>query len=106
MVWLWMLLVGGPTEIPYDGIDQDGDGMDLVDVDGDGYASTLGGGDDCNDRDASVRPGAADTRRDGVDRDCDGAVGEDEPGRVNRIRTQSARVASSRAGAACPERAG
>ena len=36
--------------IPYDGKDNDceGDG-DLVDVDGDGYASIAARGDDCND---------------------------------------------------------
>ena len=62
------------SEIPYDGIDNDCDGEDLVDVDGDGYAATaVDGGDDCNDRDASVHPGADEIPYDGIDQDCSGA---------------------------------
>ncbi len=69
----------GAVEIPYDGIDQDCDGEDLVDVDGDGYFSTERGGDDCDDDDASVNPGAPDTTTDGIDQDCDGVDGSDAP---------------------------
>lgn len=65
------------VEMPYDGIDQDLDGFDLVDVDGDGEPSVLAGGGDCNDRDSRVHPDMRDARRDGVDNDCDGADGED-----------------------------
>ncbi len=59
-------------EVPYDGIDQDCDGEDLVDVDGDGFEAPDVGGSDCDDEDASVYPGAPDTWYDGVDSDCAG----------------------------------
>ncbi len=61
------------TEIPYDGVDQDCDGMDLKDVDGDGYAAVEAGGTDCDDEDADVNPGGEEVPYDGVDQDCDGA---------------------------------
>ena len=61
------------VEIPYDGIDQDGDGRDLTDRDGDGANSELVGGPDCNDRDPRVGPHAWDWPGDGVDSDCDGS---------------------------------
>jgi len=48
------------TEIPYDGIDQDCDGLDLTDVDNDGFDSDLVGGLDCNDSDASFNPDSSD----------------------------------------------
>ena len=77
------------AEIPYDGVDQDGDGADLVDVDGDGYPSLLAAGAggpppdgavfDCDDRRPWVPPRAPDAPADGVDADCDG----DDPGRVS-----------------------
>lgn len=44
-----------------------------ADVDGDGHNATVYGGDDCNDNDASVHPGAVDKCGDGVDQDCSGA---------------------------------
>jgi hypothetical protein len=44
-----------------------------TDGDGDGYVA----GEDCDDGDAAVYPGAAE-RCDGVDNDCDGAVDEDD----------------------------
>ena len=50
-----------------------GGGGGCTDADGDGYCVSEG---DCNDNDASVYPGANDTKgkkgRDGVDNDCDG----------------------------------
>ncbi len=71
--WLaWLLTQAHPLEIPYDGIDQDADGVDLIDVDGDGQASVLAGGTDCDDRRAWVHAGAWDAPGDGVDADCDG----------------------------------
>ncbi len=68
----------GAEEIPYDQIDQDCDGADLVDVDGDGFD---GGpyGEDCVDEDASVHPGAEEACDDGVDNDCNGMVDGSDP---------------------------
>ena len=63
----------GAEEEPYDGVDQDCDGADLVDVDGDGYAGESAGGPDCDDQDGSVYPGAEEEPYDGADQDCDGA---------------------------------
>lgn len=42
-----------------------------TDFDRDGYSSVLGGGD-CNDFDATVHPGAFDWPDDGIDQDCNG----------------------------------
>lgn len=44
------------VEVPYDGIDQDCWEGDMVDVDWDGAASILAGGDDCEDEDAATGP--------------------------------------------------
>lgn len=59
----------GADEVPYDGIDQDCDGEDLVDVDGDGFSPEDG---DCNDDDDSINPDADEIPYDGIDQDCDG----------------------------------
>ncbi|NCG20009.1 MAG: hypothetical protein GWP91_13460 [Rhodobacterales bacterium] len=75
MWWCWIAVALAVGEIPYDGVDQDGDGGDLIDLDGDGYESTLALGMDCNDRDALVNPGTWDAAGDGVDADCDGLDG-------------------------------
>jgi hypothetical protein len=50
----------------------DDTGPEVVDADGDGYASD----DDCDDSDASIHPGAEEDC-DGVDDDCDGEIDED-----------------------------
>jgi len=60
-------------EVPYDGIDQDCDGTDLIDVDHDGWLAMEVGGTDCDDFDASIHPKLADIAYDGIDQDCDGS---------------------------------
>ena len=84
----WTLVwVAFATEVPYDGVDQDRDGSDLVDVDRDGWAGVLAGGPDCNDSDPTVRPDAWDRYGDRVDRDCDGWDGMvNGPGASRAIR--------------------
>jgi hypothetical protein len=44
------------------------------DSDGDGYRDRACGGDDCDDTDPAVHPGAADVCLDGVDGDCDTVI--------------------------------
>jgi outer membrane protein OmpA-like peptidoglycan-associated protein len=70
----------GAEEVPYDGVDQDCDGLDLEDVDGDGWTAPDVGGTDCDDEDESVYPGAPDTWYDGVDSDCAGDDDFDQDG--------------------------
>jgi hypothetical protein len=59
-------------EVPYDGIDQDCDGIDLSDLDGDGFDGEKAKGSDCDDDDASINPDADEVPYDGIDQDCDG----------------------------------
>ncbi len=63
-------------EIPYDGIDQDCNGADVTDVDGDGHAAVITGGDDCNDGNPQAYPGHAEDCRDAADNNCDGTINE------------------------------
>ncbi|MFZ5481916.1 MAG: MopE-related protein [Myxococcota bacterium] len=56
----------GAQEVPYDGVDQDCDGADLLDADGDGYTYTL----DCDDENADVSPADAEVPKNGLDDDC------------------------------------
>lgn len=67
----------GATETPYDGIDQDCSGMDLIDVDEDGYAGTdAPDGIDCDDNDESIHPDA-DEICDDIDNNCDDVIDND-----------------------------
>ncbi len=61
------------VEVPYDDVDDDCDGGDLVDVDADGFEGSAVGGPDCDDDQPTVFPGAPEAVADGVDQDCDGA---------------------------------
>lgn len=69
----------GISEVPYDGIDQDCDGWDLLDLDGDGFFGGIGG-DDCDDTDAAIHSGAEDIWYDDVDSDCAGNSDFDQDG--------------------------
>ena len=64
-------------DTPNDGVDQNCDGDDGVqlDEDGDGYTFFDG---DCDDANPEVNPGAADAAQDGLDANCDGFDGVDE----------------------------
>jgi len=61
------------TDVVGDGTDQNCDGMDGTDADGDGHAADWSGGDDCDDTDAAIYPGAPEAC-DGIDSECDGDV--------------------------------
>jgi hypothetical protein len=73
----------GAFDVPDDGIDQDCDGFDAVsvpvdnDFDNDGHDSEASGGDDCDDTDGTIFPGAPEIIGDGIDQDCDGQDAQD-----------------------------
>ncbi|MFT6158282.1 MAG: hypothetical protein ACJAZO_002918 [Myxococcota bacterium] len=84
-------------EIPYDGIDNDCNGLEIVDVDNDGYPGVLeadwvANDDstqypsvesqllDCDDNDGGIRPNAGETFYDGIDSNCDNADDWDADG--------------------------
>lgn len=73
----------GAEDILDDGIDQDCSGADGTsdtdtDVDGDGYTNEASGGNDCDDTNAAVNPGATEVSLDGVDNNCDGMANSDD----------------------------
>ncbi|MDP2306417.1 MAG: MopE-related protein [Pseudomonadota bacterium] len=111
----------GAEELPADGLDQDCDGLELcyVDADGDGHGVAEGRldpsldcasegvapvGDDCDDEDEDVFPGASEVPVDGVDQDCDGGetcyADTDEDGFGGADAYVSADLACSDAGSA------
>ncbi len=53
------------TDVVGDGIDQNCDGIDGLDLDGDGWAAESSGGDDCDDADPAVFPAMTYTDLDG-----------------------------------------
>lgn len=63
----------GADEVPYDGVDQDCDGVDLNDVDGDGSPYE----EDCDDDDPSRSPDLYEVCDDDIDNDCDEEVDDD-----------------------------
>ena len=63
-----------------DGQDQNCDGVDGVDADDDGQASTESGGEDCNDEDDDTFFGAPDNFGDDIDQNCDEFDGVDTDG--------------------------
>jgi len=54
--------------VPYDPADLTLDGDD------DGYVAVLFGGDDCDDTDPDINPGASEIPGNGIDENCDGVV--------------------------------
>jgi len=66
----------GANEIPYDSLDQDCNGLDLVDVDRDGATSDLiQGGTDCDDNNSVINPSAQEICN-GGDENCNGKIDE------------------------------
>ncbi len=71
------LIAPGRNDQVGDGVDQNCDGLDGVDEDGDGFASTASGGTDCVDLDSARNPGVVDDVGDSIDQNCDGIDGVD-----------------------------
>ncbi|MCP4810048.1 MAG: hypothetical protein GY913_36180 [Proteobacteria bacterium] len=74
---LWTLCLLNCTK---GGVVIDDSGALQGDRDGDGYVSEAFGGDDCDDDDPNIHPGATDAAYDGVDSDCAGDSDDDADG--------------------------
>lgn len=80
----------GASEVWYDGVDQNCDGLSDYDQDGDGYESDhhndnpAAGGGDCQDSNTEYHPYAADEPYDNADTNCDGADDYDFDGDGSR----------------------
>ncbi len=68
--WMILALSGALSLVVACG---DGDSSVNCDVDEDGYLATSCDGDDCDDGDSTIHPGAAEICDDNVDQDCNGA---------------------------------
>ncbi|MDP6935775.1 MAG: MopE-related protein, partial [Myxococcota bacterium] len=77
---LLLSLVLGPACLTIDENDLVKRQEEVQDGDGDGYVDVELGGDDCDDGDPAVNPGAQEVWYDGVDSDCDGADDSDADG--------------------------
>ena len=65
----------GASELPYNEVDEDCDGVALMDVDGDGHVGVRGGGDDCDDSNPTINPSHIEVCYDNLDNNCDGWEG-------------------------------
>lgn len=67
----------GLSDVPYDGIDANCDGLSDFDVDGDGWEKTETAGGDCDDINANIFPSGIELC-DGRDGNCDGIIPDNE----------------------------
>ncbi len=75
---VWLTISSNDEELPEARVRLEG--ASVTDVDGDGYDGLEAGGDDCNDDDPDIHPGADDEWYDGEDSNCDGADDYDQDG--------------------------